>query len=210
MICGLAIGITSLIYFYRKDADFLQILILFLAVFVALLTILFFAKNQKLCFFSQESIARAPVTAAHLGFAFVVIGIVLTSSFGLTKELNIKETESIKIANYDIKFSEVNYLQGPNFVARQGTFEIFENGKFITKLTPQLRFYPVSDQTTNEAAILHSFFGDLYLVVGQKDENDFYALRAYHKPFIYLIWLGCAMIFGGSMIKILQTRISRK
>lgn len=208
LICLLAIGITSLIYFYRKDADFLQILILFLAVFVALLTILFFAKNQKLRFFSQDSIAHAPVTAAHLGFTFVVIGIVLTSSFGLTKELNIKETESIKIANYDIKFSEVNYLQGPNFMARQGMFEISENGKFITKLTPQLRFYPVSDQTTNEAAILHSFLGDLYLVVGQKDENDFYALRAYHKPFIYLIWLGCAMIFGGSMIKILQTRIS--
>ena len=210
LICGLAIILTSLTYFYQKSADFLQILILFLAIFTALLTILFFTKNSKLRFFSQESIARAPVTAAHLGFSLVVIGIVITSSFGLTKEVNIKENESVKIADYEIKFNEVTYLQGPNFVVRQGTFDILKNNKSITKLTPQLRFYPVSDQTTNEAAILYSFFGDLYLVVGQKDENDFYALRIYHKPFIYLIWLGCAMIFGGTIIKILQTQIFRK
>ncbi len=210
LICLLAIIFTSLTYFYQKSADFLQILILFLAIFTALLTILFFTKNSKLRFFSHESIARAPVTAAHLGFSLVVIGIVLTSSFGLTKEVNIKENESVKIANYEIKFNEVTYLQGSNFVARQGVFDIWKNNQSIAKLTPQLRFYPVSDQTTNEAAILYSFFGDLYLVVGQKDENNFYALRIYYKPFIYLIWLGCAMIFGGAIIKILQTKISRK
>ena len=69
-------------------------------------------------------------------------------------------------------------------------------------LLPQLRFYPISNQTTNEAAIRSSLLGDLYLVLGQKDENGFYALRIYTKPFIYLMWLGCAMIFGAAMIGI--------
>ncbi len=250
LICLLSIVLTSLTYFYQEPADFTQILILFLAIFCAILTILFFVKKfirsnhppleggseSKAIrggvesvlehdpspihfvhrpslkgrviglgrFFSLESLANAPVTAAHLGFVLVVIGIVLTSSFGLTKEVNIKENESIKMGNYEIKFNSVSYVVGPNFVARQGLFDVTRNGKFYATLTPQMRVYPVSNQTTNEAAIKHGFLGDLYLVLGQKDEQDFYALRAYHKPFIYLMWLGCAMIFAGAMVKILQ------
>lgn len=208
LILLIATLLTSTTTFYQKRADFLQITILFLAILAALLTTLFFAKivlrDRKVRFFSFEAISSAPVTAAHLGFVLVIVGIILTSSFGATKEVNIKEGEVTKISYYDVKFKEVNYVVGPNFVARQGVFEIFKNENFVAELKPQLRFYPVSDQTTNEAAIKHDFFGDLYLVVGQKDEAGFYALRAYHKPFIYLIWLGCAMIFSGAMIKILQ------
>ncbi|MDX2083419.1 MAG: heme lyase CcmF/NrfE family subunit [Rickettsiales bacterium] len=208
LICLLAIALTSLTFFYQKRAEFLQIIILFLAIFAALLTILFFAKTilkrKELTFLSFQSIASAPITAAHLGFTLIIIGIVLTSSFGVTKEVNIKENDSIKISNYDIKFKQINYVAGANFIARQGEFEVWRNNKFYTKLEPQLRFYPISDQTTNEAAIKHNLFGDLYIVLGQKDENNFYALRVYNKPFIYLIWLGCAMIFAGAVIKILQ------
>lgn len=204
LICLLAIAITSLTFFYQKSADFLQIVILFSAIFAALLTLLFFVKIIWRGKKDSLLISHAPVTAAHLGFTLIIIGIVLTSSFGLTKESNIVENEVIKIADYDIKLKAVKHFMGANFVARQGDFEINHGENFYSNLQPQLRFYQVSDQTTNEAAIEHGFFGDLYLVLGQKDEKGFYALRVYFKPFIYLIWLGCAMIFGGAMIKILQ------
>ncbi len=202
VICLLAIALTSLTLFYQKSADFLQIIILFSAIFAALLTFSFLLKiiwrDKKY----DLLISHAPMTAAHLGFALIIIGIVLTSSFGLTKEINIKENEVIKIADYEIKLAAINHLIGPNFVVRQGDFEIKNAAENLGNLQPQLRFYPVSDQTTNEAAIRHGFGGDLYLVLGQKDENNFYALRVYFKPFIYLIWLGCAMIFVGVIIKI--------
>lgn len=214
LICLLASLVTSLTFFYQQRTDFLQIIILFSAIFVALLTILFFVKivisDKKIRLFSSQLISQVPVTAAHLGFALVIIGVVLTSSFGVTKEMNLKEGNSVKIADYDIKFNSVNYEMGANFVARQGNFEVIRGGEFYANLSPQLRFYPASDQTTNEAAIKHNFFGDLYLVLGQKDEAGFYALRIYHKPFIYLMWLGCAMIFAGAIIKIFQTAILRK
>ena len=202
--------ITALTFFYEKSANFLQIIILFLAIFSAILTILFFVKtilkNKKINFikkvFSLETLNQAPISAAHLGFTLVIIGIILTSSFGATKEINIKQNESTKIANYEIKFSDIEYIEGPNFLARGGIFEITKNNQLYAKLTPQLRYYPVSNQTTNEASIKSGFFGDLYLALGQKDENDFYALRIYYKPFIFLIWLGCAMIFSGAMLRI--------
>jgi len=187
-----AIVITSLTYFYHQEVNFLQILILFLAIFCAIVT-LSLRKNLVMTF-------------AHFGFSLIIIGIVLTSSFGLTKETNLKEGESVKVGNYEIKFEKIEYLAGKNFIARQGDFVIFENEKELGKTTPQLRYYPVSEQATNESSIKHGVFGDLYTVIGNKDENDNYAVRIYYKPFIYLIWLGCLLIFCATLLQIFSKK----
>ncbi len=182
-------ALTSLTFFYDKSTNFLQIIILFLAIFSAIITA--FTKNKN-----------PTMTMAHFGFSLIVIGVVLTSSFGLTKEVNLQENQSLKIGAYQIKFDRTNYYTGKNFLARQGNFTIFKNEQELGKLTPQLRYYPISEQSTNEAAIRHGIFGDLYLVIGNKDENENYAVRAYYKPFIYFIWLGCFLIFASAFIKI--------
>jgi len=187
-----AVTITALTFFYHKSADFLQILILFLAIFSALITV-----------FSSKNIA---MTLAHFGFSIIIVGIVITSSFGLTKEINLKKNESLKIANFEIKFLDVEYFAGKNFISRQGDFLVTKNDHEIAHLKPQLRYYPISEQTTNEASIKHGFFGDLYLVIGNKDEEENYAVRVYFKPFIYLIWLGCILIFLATFLKIFRKK----
>lgn len=182
--------ISSLTFLYQKNAELLQIIILFLAIFSALIT-LASAKNNLL------------MTLAHFGFSIIIIGIVLTSSFGSVKELNIRKGDSFKIANHEIKFDETKHVIGKNFLSRQGNFTIIDkNGKKTAKLTPELRYYPIFEQTTNETSINHTFFGDLYLVIGTKDADENYAVRSYYKPFIYLIWLGCALIFLSAILQI--------
>ena len=39
-----------------------------------------------------------------------------------------------------------------------------------------------------------------------KDEEENYAVRAYYKPFIYLIWLGCTLIFLATFLKIFRKK----
>jgi molecular chaperone DnaJ len=51
--------------------------------------------------------------------------------------------------------------------------------------------------------------GDLYVVIGTKDEKENYAVRAYFKPLIWLIWLGCAMIFLAMINKIISLNFAR-
>ncbi len=188
-------AITAFTFFYQKSADILQIVILFLAIFSALITLL-----------SRKNVA---MTLAHFGFSIIVIGIVLTSSFGLTKEINLKQGQSLKIANYEIKFVDIEHAVGKNFLARQGNFVILKGDKEIGELKPQLRYYPVSEQTTNEASIKHGIFGDLYLVIGNKDEEENYAVRAYYKPFVYLIWFGCFLIFSSAIFKIFRAKYEK-
>lgn len=212
LICLICAFTTSLVFFYEKSTSFLQIAILFFAILCTVLTILsflrtsFFKRRGSLLkkLFSLRSISAIPVTLAHLGFSLIITGIILTSSFGVTKEMNIKLGQSVKIENYEITFNDVNYTKGSNFVTRSGAFEVKKNDILYETLYPELRFYPIADKTTNEASIKSGFFGDIYIVLGQKDENDLYAIRIYTKPFIYLMWLGCAMIFAGAMVRILN------
>jgi cytochrome c-type biogenesis protein CcmF len=236
LILGLSALITSLVFLYHKSADFLQIIILFLAIFSAVITLF---SQRKILKQVQDDAAgelrinnlpkqvqddagelrinnlRHPelvsgsnlaMTLAHFGFSIIIVGIVTTSSFGVTKETNLKKNESLKIANFEIKFLDVEYSAGKNFISRQGDFLVTKNGQEIAHLKPQLRYYPISEQTTNEASIKHGFFGDLYLVIGNKDEEENYAVRAYYKPFIYLIWLGCILIFLATFLKIFRKK----
>ena len=113
----------------------------------------------------------------------------------LIKEQNLKLTQKIQLGNYLFTFKDISYVRSKNFIARQAEFEITKSDKFIANLQPQLRFYPVNNQTTNEASIANTLLGDLYVVIGNKDDDDNYAIRLYFKPFIYLIWLGAVMIF---------------
>lgn len=159
--------------------------------------------------FSTKSAKPTPKNISHLGFFIIILGVTFSSYFGLTKELSLKQGESFALGDYQIKFEKIEYLAGKNFISRQGDFTLSKNGKELGDLQPQLRFYPVNDQTTNEASIKHRIFGDVYLVIGNKDENENYAIRAYYKPFIWLIWLGCVLIFAASLLKILRNFFSK-
>lgn len=201
LILLLSTIITFLIKHYFGSANLLEIVLLFLTLNTAFLSA-----------FSKKTVSNL----AHLGFTLLLIGVML-SSLGSVKEINIKQGEIISVSddsNYQIRFDRIGYKAGKNFLAREGVFTILQNKREIGgksgELTPQLRYYPVSDQTTNEAAIRHGIFGDLYLAIGNKDENDFYALRIYYKPFIYLIWLGCLIMFFAAMLKVAQVFFGNK
>ncbi|MSP34062.1 MAG: heme lyase CcmF/NrfE family subunit, partial [Rickettsiales bacterium] len=190
-------SLTFLAHLKTNNASFSEIILLFLAL-----------NGSFLALLSRKSVSNI----AHLGFTLLVIGIIL-SSLGSVKEVNIKQGEIINVSddqNYQIRFDRIDYKAGQNFLAREGIFTILENGKEVNRIKPQLRYYPVSDQTTNEAAIQHGFFGDLYLAIGNKDENNFYALRIYYKPFIYLIWLGCLIMSVAAALKVVQFFIGKK
>lgn len=210
----------------KKIADFCtkkNILFLFLSSFITILTyfnannltiisaliLLFSLLLFFIAFFSKKSVSNI----AHFSFSLILIGIILNSFLGITKEINIKQSQEIALkenSEIKIKFTKIDFNSGKNFISRVGIFDIKNNNKIITQLKPELRYYPISDQTTFEADIFHNFFGDLYLAIGNKDEQENYALRIYYKPFIYLIWIGCLLMAFSGFLKIFIIIITTK
>lgn len=184
-----------------------KIFAILLAPFLIFLLMSYFLHYDQSALLPRKSILKSftkfkPSNIAHYGFFLVIAGILLSSIFGITKEVNIKQSETVEISDYKLRFDKIEYAAGKNFVERIAVFAVIKNDEEIAQLKPALRFYPISDQTTNEASILHTLGGDLYLAIGNKDENENYALRIYYKPFIYLIWLGALLMFGAALYKI--------
>jgi len=180
---------------------------LFTPIAITILCLMVLVPSVRLNKFSTKS-----MLLAHIGIFIVITAIALTSIFSQTKELNMKFGDKTIISNYEIEFKNIEYLSGKNYIARQGNFLITKNNKEIatpiTILRPQSRYYPENDQTTTEADIKHFIFADLYLVMGGKDDQENYAIRVYHKPFMSFIWFGCLLIFIGGIWSILEKRSS--
>ncbi len=176
---------------------------LFTPIAITLLCLMVLVPSVRLNKFSSKS-----MFLGHIGIFIVIIAIALTAIFSQTKELNMKFGDKTTISKYEIEFQNIEYLAGKNYLARQGNFLITKNNNKITTLRPQSRYYPENDQTTTEADIKHFIFADLYLVMGGKDQQENYAIRVYHKPFMSFIWLGCLLIFIGGIWSILGKRFS--
>ncbi len=172
---------------------------LFAPIAITMLCLMNLVPSVRLNKFSTK-----PMLFSHIGIFIVIISIATTAIFSKTTELNMKFGDKVNIAGYQIEFKNVEYLQGKNYIARQGNFEITKNHRPITTLKPQSRYYPENDQTTTEADIKHFIFADLYLVMGGKDDGENYAVRIYNKPFISFIWMGCLLIFAGGICSIIR------
>ena len=174
---------TYLTNLYEIKSDILVKIMVFLS-FLAIIMII--ANNFRKNIISSLS---------HIAFIVIVIGIILATNFSKIKEVNLKVGQSVEIANYKINFNDIKIFPGKNYIVRQGIFSVFKNNKKLFELNPELRYYPISDQTTNEADIRSNLISDLYIVIGNKDEFENYAVRIYYKPFIFLIWLGSFILF---------------
>ena len=145
-----------------------------------------------------------PMLIAHGGLAIAALGILLSTTLPSEERANMKPGDKMAIAGYEIILQKIEEDRQANYVYRRGIFEISKNGKVITQLKPEMRVYPVEQGTTTEAAIYHRHgLSDLYLIIGEKNEVGFYAVRAYYKPFVDLIWLGCVIMFVGGIFRVL-------
>ena len=139
------------------------------------------------------------MSLAHLGVAVFIIGVTVSSAWREDIEKSISLGDEIFIKNYKLIFSSYDKIQGPNWVADKGTFFIFKNKINIGSLYPERRFFPASQVTTSEPAIMSRVFSDLYVVLGEKiTENNSYAIRVYYSPLLNWIWFGIIlMVLGG-------------
>ena len=112
----------------------------------------------------------------------------------------MKVNDEIIIHNYNIIFKEIKEVVGKNYIALQGNFWIYNNKKkIVTKLNPENRYYPVTNNSTTEASIHTNLLRDLYIVLGDGNEKDGWVVRVYYNPLVVWIWIGAFVIFLGGL-----------
>ena len=147
---------------------------------------------------------------AHFGIAVFVVGVTMVSSYQDEKDIKMAPGESVDVAGYHFTFNGVKAVEGPNYVAAQGDFDLSINGKFQRKMNPEKRNYHSSQMPMTEASIDAGFLRDVYVSLGEPIDRDKpdaeWAVRVYYKPFVDWIWGGCALMALGGLLAMLDRR----
>ena len=151
-----------------------------------------------------RSIRRTPLAVwgmaiAHLGVAVAILGMASDSAFTREELAAARPGETVEVGPWLVEFRQVMPVAGPNWTAIEGELRA-SKGSGVIIMKPQSRFFPSPPTTTNEAAIETDWNGQLYAVLGERDEQGRWQLRLWWKPFVTLIWLGGALIaLGGAL-----------
>ena len=147
---------------------------------------------------------------AHMGVAVFVVGVTMVSSFQEEKDVKLAPGQSVDVAGYHFNFLGVKQVEGPNYIAAQGDFDLSVNGNFIRKMNPEKRNYHSSAMPMTEAAIDAGMLRDVYVSLGEPIDRDKpegeWAVRVYYKPFVDWIWGGCILMALGGLIAMLDRR----
>ena len=139
---------------------------------------------------ARISRSQAGMLLAHLGIAMSVVGATMVSNYSLEKSVRMGPGISHELAGYTFKYTETKTVQGPNYVAKQGQVEVYNNGEFLTLLKPDRRQYNVRTMDMTEAGIDWGFTRDLYVTMGDPVSATDFAVRLNYKPFVRWIWIG--------------------
>jgi len=157
--------------------------------------------NNILIFIKKNKNYSKGMIIAHLGIGLLILGITGSSVWQEEKITKMKIGNETKIEKYNIIFEKINEITGPNYVALQGNFLIYDNNKkIVTELKPENRFYPIKNTFTTEASIHTNIFRDLYIVLGEGNLNDGWIVKIYYNPLVIWIWIGSAIIFIGGLV----------
>ena len=143
---------------------------------------------------------------AHLGMAMTVWGIAFSQNFSVERDVRMAVGDTVQIADYDFKFTGVSDANGPNYMGGKAQIDISKDGKLEATLFAEKRFYTVSKMPMTEAAINWGFTRDLYVALGEKIDDNSWALRLYYKPFIRWIWIGGLFMALGGLLCMFDRR----
>ncbi|SEH79778.1 heme lyase CcmF/NrfE family subunit [Paracoccus alkenifer] len=143
---------------------------------------------------------------AHAGLGVTFIGISLLMAWSIEDIRVAREGESFEVAGYRITLVDVSDVPGPNYTSTTATMRVERDGRQVAMLHPEKRVYPVQSMPTTEASIRSSFFGDIYLVIGDEQQGGGWAVRSYIKPFAMWLWLGCGLMALGGLISLTDRR----
>ena len=138
---------------------------------------------------------------AHFGFAVFLAGVLVTEGTSIEKDVRLSQGETATLGAYTFRFDGVERVDGPNFVADQGTVTVTRDDGVVSTLHPQKRQYTKSSQIQTESDIDPGFTRDLYVALGEPlGEGGAWSVRVYLKPFIRWIWLGALMMMLGGFV----------
>jgi cytochrome c-type biogenesis protein CcmF len=144
---------------------------------------------------------------AHAGMGVTIFGVAAMMAWEI-EDIRVADIgDRWDVGQFSFTLDDVRQVQGPNYVTTIADMGIWQGDRDLGVLTPEKRFYPVAQMPTTEAGIRNGILRDIYVVIGDPQENGGYAVRVYVKPFANWIWGGALLMALGGFISLSDRRL---
>ncbi|UZD92333.1 heme lyase CcmF/NrfE family subunit [Cognatishimia activa] len=143
---------------------------------------------------------------AHAGLGVTMFAIAGLMAWEVEDIRVAQIDQPFPVGTYEITLKQVRDVEGPNYLSTMADVLVTQNGREVALLQPEKRIYPVAGMPTTEAAIDYRVFRDVYVVIGDAQNNGGHTVRTYVKPLANWIWLGCALMSLGGLLSLTDRR----
>ncbi|WP_025053232.1 heme lyase CcmF/NrfE family subunit [Sulfitobacter noctilucae] len=143
---------------------------------------------------------------AHAGLGITMAGIAGLTAWTVDDIRVAQFDQPWTIGNYELTLLDVQEDRGPNYLYTRGILTLAQDGEVIAEMRPEKRFYPVAQMPTTEAAIDYDLIRDVYVVIGDEQNNGGWTIRTYIKPMTNWIWIGAALMALGGLLSLSDRR----
>jgi cytochrome c-type biogenesis protein CcmF len=146
----------------------------------------------------------------HFGIVVMFIGIA-GGAFNQSREMEMGFGDSLTMGPYKVVCQSYTSDSNANYDTDYALIDVYRNGKKITQLAPERRFYRAS-QTPSTVVALHSTAqSDLYVIFeGRNPDTQRPIIKVFLNPLIAWIWIGVLMVVGGTMFALVPAAVARR
>jgi cytochrome c-type biogenesis protein CcmF len=136
----------------------------------------------------------------HFGVALVMIGLA-GSAFNQDKEKEMGYGDSMQVGAYTLTCRSYTQDDKPNYRSEWAILDVTDNGKPLTTLYPERRFYKASQQMATMVANRSTLKEDLYVVYeGVNEDTGRPIIKVHLNPLVMWIWIGWLTMVGGTVL----------
>jgi len=160
----------------------------------------------------KQSLSRGVVgmTIAHIGVGVFAIGITVTQTYRVEKDIAFTPGQTAELQGYTFEFRSTRPVAGPNYDAIESEIVVTRDGQLVTTLHPQKRTYRVQTMPMTESGIHVKWNRDLFVAMGDDLGAGAWSMRLQYKPMVRYIWLGALIMAIGGLVAITDRRYRRR
>ncbi len=148
----------------------------------------------------QRNTRRYGGYIVHFGVVVIIVGIA-GGAFNQSMEKEVGFGDRFSVGPYELRCQSYTEDSNPVYDTKYALLDVYKNGKFVTQLSPESRFYAASQTNSTVVANYSTLQHDLYVIyMGNNPETNRPIIKAFLNPLVIWIWIGVFIIIVGTFV----------
>lgn len=149
----------------------------------------------------------------HIGIILMAVAVIGSNAYTASVEKSLAPQETMTIQSpmtdkvYTLKYESLNQYQTESKQIVAATMSVYNEGKYVGRLTSERSKHKNHDNPITEVAIRSTLLEDLYLIfIGTEQNGAVAAFKVLVNPMMTWMWIGSLMLIAGTVVALWPER----